>query len=89
MNEITVPGDPEYHGTCITATHCRHDASHCWGRAAIHIMRFTQLNFFERLEAAAICAEVVEAILQIPRPAKLAPRFGVTWGFGKGWPGLR
>lgn len=81
--ETIVPGDPEYHGTCISDTANRHDASHCWFRARNHIFRMNGFHFFEKIEAANACSAMVEVILKNPRPPV---QWGVKWGWGKGWP---
>lgn len=80
---IIVPGDPDNHVTCITDD-ARPDPSHCWSRAADHILHFKDLDYFRRIEAAITCRRMVEAILRMPRPPRRVP---VKWGWLKGWPG--
>jgi hypothetical protein len=83
IEEIIIPGDPEAVFTCITAV-SRPDSSHAWARAANHIIHFKDLDYFIRIEAAAICARVAGLALPLGRPPQRAP---VRWGWGKGWPG--
>jgi len=86
--ETVAVGNTEYHGTDISDE--RPHESHCWHRAATHILKDKEWDYFERMEAAATCMKMVEAIIAIPRPPKRANAAwgGVQWGWGKGWPGL-
>jgi hypothetical protein len=80
---VVVPGDPGYHGTCITAD-TRSHPSHCWERAAIHCFHMEKIPFFTKMEAATTCMQMVDAILKLRIPPQKSP---VQWGWGKGWPG--
>jgi len=81
---VIIPGNPDERGfTCITDD-ARPDLSHAWSRAASHIFRFKDMDYFLQMEAATTCRHMVEAILKQPRPPARVP---VKWGWGKGWPG--
>jgi len=82
---IIVSGDPGGVYICITDA-SRPDPAHAWSRAASHIFRFKDLNYFTAIESATMCRHMVEAILKIPRRPRGMP---VAWGWGKGWPGCR
>ena len=83
---IVIPGNPEDRGFVCISSPTRPDPMHCWLRAEAHCFRFKEFTYFEQLEAATACRHMAEAIMRAPRPPQRAV---VSWGWGKGWPGMR
>lgn len=78
--EIVVDGDPNQVCTCITSQ-SRPFASHCWIRAAWHILQMKGFLYFtERMEAYNTCYRVAEAVsAKTKAPQRVEPVKGFSW----------
>lgn len=79
QSETVVVGKPDQVSTCITSP-SRPFPVHSWIRAAVHLMRMTDVDFLTRLDAVAQCLLITELVAeQMAQIQRIEPVPGFTW----------